>query len=179
MATEGLKDILDTFKRLERAGQIRALRSAANAALNPVLKETRASAPIGSEPHDTYRKGKKVRTVAPGFLSRQIRKKVFVTKDKKKVIGVVRPGSEAWYGSLLEHGWRPGPRSKKVKNLSSKLSKKGSGALSDDQLDKLGDVRKKKIGSKWWSRAVDRSKDKVGDAYAEKMAQAILREWAK
>ncbi len=47
----------------------RVLRAAAGAAMRQVMKVARASAPVGKEPHKTY----KGRLVAPGFASRSLR----------------------------------------------------------------------------------------------------------
>lgn len=97
---EGMKAAMRTFKRLERAGQARVMRSALNGALTPVLKSVRRAAPKGNAPHKTY----KGRTVAPGFLSRNIKKSTRISRDKKSVSGTVKPAGEAWYGSMKEFG---------------------------------------------------------------------------
>src|SRR5690606_14237732 len=97
---EGMDSALRTFKRLERAGQARVMRRALNAALTPVLKATRRAAPKGDEPHKTYNG----RTVAPGFMSRNIRKSTKISRDKRRVFGSVKPAPEAWYGSMKEFG---------------------------------------------------------------------------
>lgn len=97
---KGADEAMRSFKRLKEAAKPRVMRSALNAALTPVLKEVRAAAPIGDEPHKTY----KGRVVAPGFLSRNIKKSTKVSRDKKRVFGSVKPAPEAWYGSLPEYG---------------------------------------------------------------------------
>jgi HK97 gp10 family phage protein len=167
MAGKGIKEVLDSFDRLEKAAQNRVVRSAINAALNPVLKEARASAPKGKAPHKTY----KGRTVPPGFLSNSIIKQTRISKDKRFVFGTVRPKSEAWYGSLLEHGWRAGGRSKRVK----RESKRQKGGLSQKRLAELGDTRTRVPGNKWWSNAVSRASGQVDAAFQKKMDQAIMR----
>lgn len=173
MATEGLDDILKAFEGLKKGAQAKVMRQALNAALVPVVKELRASAKKGSKPHKTY----KGRLVAPGFLSRSVIKSTRLSKDKHQVFGNVRLKSEAWYGSLLEHGWRPGKRSRDVKRASKRKS--GKGGLSDEALKSLGDKRTKITGTKWFSKAVKRSEEEIYKAYADKMQQAILKEFRK
>lgn len=170
MATQGLEDINRAFDNLKKGGQIRTLRSATNAALNPALKALRAAAPRGSESHKTY----KGRTVAPGFLSRRgIVKSVRVSKDKTRVLGNVRLAGEAWYGSLIEHGYRPGKRSNDIKKASRK------GSLSDKRLSALGDNRVKRAPKPWFNPTVDKLSQPMLDAYSDKMEKAIIKEWLK
>jgi hypothetical protein len=170
MATEGLKNIVDTFDRLKSAGQLRVMRSAANASLTPVVKALRQAAPKGSEAHRTY----KGRTVAPGFLSRSIVKSSRIARDRSRVFAHVRLASEAWYGSLIEHGYRPGRRSGAIRAESRK------GSLSNQRLSELGDKRSVKIAPKpWFFDTVARLSDEVLDSYDDKMGKSIMREWLK
>lgn len=151
MATKGLKEVEATFQRLEKAGQVRALRSAMNAALNPALKTLRAQAPKGSEAHKTY----KGRVVAPGFLSRSVVKSVRVARDKSAVFGKVKLRGEAFYGSMIEHGWTPGSRKGRSQNVS-------------------------KIAPRpWFHPTVDKLSDATLQAFSDKMEQAVIREWNK
>lgn len=172
MALEGMKDVLDSFKRMERAAQLRAMRSALNASMTPIVQALRRNAPKGTLPHRTY----KGRTVAPGFLSRSIVKSTRIARDKSRVFGNVRLRDEAWYGSLLEHGWRPGRRNAAVKKASK--NRKG-GALSDKRLKELGDTRTKIPGRPWFGPTVDQVDDEAARAFVDKMVQAIIREWLK
>lgn len=169
MATEGMSEILKAFKGMKAAAQVKVMRKSLNAALNPAIKELRASAPKGSKPHKTY----KGRVVPPGFLSRSVIKSTRISKDKKQVFGNVRMKSEAWYGSLLEHGWRPGKRSKDVKRASKK------GSLSDSKLKSLGDNRRKIQGNKWFSKSIKRAEENVSKAYADKMFKEIMSGFKK
>lgn len=172
MAIEGMKDVLGTFKRMEDASQLRAMRSALNASMTPIVGALRRNAPKGSLPHRTY----KGRTVAPGFLSRSIVKSTRIARDKSKVFGNVRLRSEAWYGSLIEHGWRPGRRNAKVRRESK--NRRG-GALSDSRLKELGDTRTKIPGRPWFGPTVEQVDDEAAEAFLNKMGQAIIREWLK
>jgi hypothetical protein len=169
MASEGLDDILKTFGRLERAGQLRSLRSATNAALNPALRALRLAAPKGSEPHKTY----KGRVVAPGFLSNSIKKSVRVSKDKTAVVGRVRVEGEAYYGAIIEKGYRKGRRSSKV----IRASQRSKGGISSARLDELGDKRVKVAPRPWFNPTVKRLEKPTLDAYKDKMRKAILKEF--
>jgi len=172
MAVEGLSEVKKAFGNLQKGGQIRVLRSSLNAALVPVVKALRAAAPKGTEPHKTY----KGRTVAPGFLSRKgVVKGVRVAKDKTRVFGNVRLASEAWYGSLIESGWRTGRRSKKVR----RASRRTKGGLSSGRLKELGDKRVKKAGRPWFNPTIDSLGDKTMNAYSEKVRATIIKEWLK
>ena len=172
MAVEGLSEVKKAFDNLQKAGQTRVLRSSLNAALVPVVKALRLAAPKGTEGHKTY----KGRTVAPGFLSRKgIVKGVRVSKDKTRVFGNVRLAGEAWYGSMIEHGWRTGKRSKKVR----RASKRTKGGLSSGRLKELGDKRIKKAGRPWFNPTVNSAGPKAMDAYSEKVRKTIIKEWLK
>lgn len=171
MASQGLDDIIRGFDGLKRAGQLRALRSATNAALNPAVKELRAAAPKGTESHKTYKR----RVVAPGFLSNSITKSVRVSRDKTAVVGRVRLRGEAWYGSLIEHGYRTGRRSKAV----IRESNRAKGGLSSQRLDRLGDKRRRIAPRPWFHPTIERIEKPTLDAYHAQMKKAILREFNK
>lgn len=106
MPTRGFKELDQQLAQLADAvGPKRANRVMKNAlkqAATPVVKMARAKAPVGDRMHKTY----KGRLVSPGFLSRNIDKQAFVTKQGT---GVVRmgPKAEAFYGTqFLERGTR-------------------------------------------------------------------------
>lgn len=173
MAVEGIRDIQKAFRGLEKAGQIRVLRNSLNAALNPPLMAARASAPRGVQSHKTY----KGRVVAGGFLSRRgIKKSTRVGKDRKRVFGNVRLDSEAFYGSFIEHGWRPGLRSK---GLRRSLRRRGNGGLSKERVRQLNDSRRKIAGRPWFFPAVNRTEEQAWEMFSSKMTQAIMREWSR
>lgn len=166
MADTGIKDISAAFERMKRAGQLKALRSSVNAALNPALKQLRAAAPKGSEPHKTY----KGRTVAPGFLSRSVIKSTRVYRDKSGVTGNVRLRGEAWYGSLIEHGYRPGRRNRKVKSASRRV-----GSLSAAKLKELGDNRAKIQARPWFNPVINRVQAETEQVFRAKMQERIAK----
>lgn len=85
------------MKELGAAASGKALRQSVNYAMTPVLQEARKTAPKGNVAHRTY----KGRLVAPGFLSRNIGKKSFLSKSKNFASASVKPAGEAWYGQLF------------------------------------------------------------------------------
>lgn len=165
----GDKEIEQAFKRMGKAAELRILRSGMNAALTPPLQAARANAPVGRVPHVTY----KGRTVVPGFLQRNIKKSTRIKRNRKGVLGQVGLAPEAWYGSLIQHGWRPGKRSKSVQQASRRTS----GGLSDTQLTNLGDKRNKVAGRDWFTGPVNRAAEQSFDAFREKITQRILKAW--
>lgn len=88
-------DALD--KKLASLGEAvsgRFMRQAAGSAMTPVFKAARQRAPKGSRAHKTY----KGRWVAPGFLSRNIKKTTFKSKGGGFVSATVSVNAEAFYG---------------------------------------------------------------------------------
>lgn len=165
----GMDDIHEAFDGLRRQAQLRVLRSGASASLTPLVKELRKQAPKGNKPHKTY----KGLTVNPGHLSRSIKKYSAIAKDKNRAYAWVRLADTAWYGSLIEHGWRPGKRSQRVRRAGSK------GKLTSKNLKRLGDRRIKKAGQPWFWPTVNRMDDKILEAYANKIETSIIREFYK
>lgn len=102
---KGFKEARQSFKNLAEAVKPKVVRSAVNAALTEGVKAARDNAPIGGEPHKTY----KGRVVAPGFLRRAIQKSTRVSQDKTMVMGKIKVKDEAWYGSLIEFGFKAEP----------------------------------------------------------------------
>lgn len=167
----GEKEIAAAFRRMGRAAELKILRSGINAALTPPLQAARAHAPKGSKAHKTY----KGRWVAPGFLSRNIKKRSGIKRDKSGVFGYVAPGPEAWYGSLLQHGWRPGKRSHKVQYASRRIR----GGLSDSQLAYLGDTRRKVSGRDWFTGPVNRAAEDSFAVFQQQITKRILQAWRR
>lgn len=92
---KGFKELEKKLNALGVQAGTKVMRQAAGAAMNIVVKEARAKAPVGSEAHKTH----KDRVVAPGFLSRNIKKFTRVSKSKGTALVFVGPSSEAYYGS--------------------------------------------------------------------------------
>lgn len=95
--TEGFDELDKLMKELGAAASGKALRQSVSFAVTPVLQQARKTAPKGSEAHRTY----KGRLVAPGFLSRNINRKMFLSRTKNFASGSVAPMGEAWYGRLF------------------------------------------------------------------------------
>lgn len=104
---EGFRELEKKLDRLSHLNQGRALRVALNASANPVVKQARATVPRGDVPHKTY----KGRWVSPGFASRNIRKKVWIARNKTYGSAMVGVRSEAFYAlQFLELGTSEIPR---------------------------------------------------------------------
>ena len=89
---KGMNHLLKQLSSIEASVAKKHLRSAANYATKPTMAALKAAAPRGTEAHRTYRG----RLVAPGFLSRSIKRVTKLKDGKLKVsMGVKR---EAWYG---------------------------------------------------------------------------------
>lgn len=69
------------------------LRRAAGQAMQPVLKEARATVPVGTEIHKTY----KGRVVGPGFASRNLISRTKIDRKRQLVRAMVGPSTEAFY----------------------------------------------------------------------------------
>jgi len=106
-AVKGLRELEEKLKRLETATAVKALRSAALASTLPTVKEMKAAAPKGKGTHRTY----KGRLVAPGFLSRSVKR---VTRHRDGVLSVsIGVKAEAFYGvTFLDRGTKHIPAKK-------------------------------------------------------------------
>jgi len=100
----GLRELERKLEKLEDATAAKALRSAAMASTLPTVKEMKAAAPKGKVTHRTY----KGRLVAPGFLSRSVKRSAKIGNGFVSVaIGVKR---EAFYGvTFLDRGTKKIP----------------------------------------------------------------------
>lgn len=139
----------ETAKLLERFGQRvsnKMLSQSVRAAMVPMRDAARANAPKGEDVHKTY-KGRKV---PPGFLKENIKLRKRRSKNKFVVEYTLQATGEAWYGKLIETGYRPTKRSKRVKSTSRKIR----GALSISRLRRLGDRRTSVPGRPWLGPAL-------------------------
>ena len=73
------------------------LRSATLSATLPILRQAQVNAPVNDR--DFLRVTHTGRRVAPGFLKRNIKRKTILSRDKSKVIVLIGPTSEAFYGT--------------------------------------------------------------------------------
>lgn len=98
---KGLAELRASLEQLKVGAAKNALVVATRKASKVVVAEARAQAPVGDVPHKTY----KGRTVAPGFLSRNIRAKVFYSRTRGLARAEIGPSKEAFYGTqFLEVG---------------------------------------------------------------------------
>jgi len=89
----GFKQLAAQLKEAGMRDGGKYLRSSVGLAMTPTLKEARNSAPVGSVAHRTY----KGRLVAPGFASRNVKKKTTKSKDGTFASAKVGVLSEAFY----------------------------------------------------------------------------------
>jgi hypothetical protein len=100
---EGLKELNKKLKGMSADLQGKYLQQSMGFAMTPVVKSARENAPRGERYHKTY----KGRIVAPGFLSRSIRKKTMRAKPGRLPRAVVGVKKEAYYGpAFVEKGIR-------------------------------------------------------------------------
>lgn len=102
---EGMAALQRRIQAMGRVSRGRVLRQSASAAVNPMLQAARANAPKGERQHKTY----KGRLVTPGFLRRNVKKKVRTSRDKNIVFITIDSFDEAWYGDLQETGFKGVP----------------------------------------------------------------------
>ena len=77
--------------------------------MTPVVREAKNRAPRGDRAHKTYRG----RLVAPGFLSRNIKKKTFKSRSGSFASASVSASTEAFYGTqFVERGTKYNPAQK-------------------------------------------------------------------
>lgn len=95
--TEGFESLDKLFKEMGAAASGKVLRQSVTYAVTPVVQQARKTAPVGSKEHRTY----KGRLVFPGFLSRNIGKKSFLSRSKSFASVTVSMVGEAWYGKLF------------------------------------------------------------------------------
>jgi len=95
----GLNELSKELAKLgEKIGK-KALRSAVSGALTPTFKRIKMGAPVGSKAHRTY----KGRLVAPGFLSRNIKRSSRYKRGR--ATAKIKTAPEAFYGvTFLDEG---------------------------------------------------------------------------
>jgi len=97
----GVGDLLQKFESLKTNVARGALRTATRKAAKIVAAEAESRAPQGTELHKTY----KGRVVAPGFLSRNVKVKMWYDTARAAVGASIGVAKEAFYGTqFLEIG---------------------------------------------------------------------------
>jgi len=98
----GVRDLQRRLKAIDKSIQPKIVAQAARAAMIPMMKEARANAPQGKKTHRTY----KGRLVAPGFLKRNIKLRKMKLRSKEHIGYSLAARKEAWYGKLIETGFK-------------------------------------------------------------------------
>ena len=99
IGVEALKKKLDGIKEELHP---KLVAQSVRASMVPMMKQARQNAPQGKDVHRTY----KGRLVAPGFLKRNIKLRKMKFKDKTKVGYSLAARKEAFYGKIIEQGFR-------------------------------------------------------------------------
>lgn len=90
---DGVKELLRKFDELSTIGKEKALRAAVRGAVAPIVKQAKATIPVGTVAHRTYRNV----LVSPGFARRSIVAKTFVDRRRGSVAAVVGVRAQAFY----------------------------------------------------------------------------------
>ena len=164
----GVKELQKKLTNVGEKASHKVMAKALRKAMVPLRNEAIKNAPKGDEAHKTY----KGRLVAPGYLKQNIKLKKMRAKNKRFAGYTLAARGEAWYGQLIETGWRPGGRSKAVKAASRRFV----GGLSDFQLKKAGDTRGGKVkGRPWLGKAWRKHKDSVKQRMLENIAKELKK----
>jgi HK97 gp10 family phage protein len=92
---QGFEELQANLLRLKEGVAKNAMRHATRKAAEIVRQEAESRAPVGTVGHKTYLG----RSVAPGFLSRNVQKIVYVDRRRGVVRAEIGPTAEAFYGS--------------------------------------------------------------------------------
>ncbi len=107
MATiEGLNELSLKLKKLSDGLGVKAMKDAANVAMDKTFLEVKTGAPVGKKPHRTY----KGRLVAPGYLKRTLKKSSRADRRRGKATVSIKAAPEAFYGvQFLDRGTKKIP----------------------------------------------------------------------
>lgn len=104
---DGLDELKKKLDQLSRVVSNKAMRSAITAASYPVLAAAKATVPVGSVVHKTY----KGRIVSPGFLRRSLNRRSYIHRDGSGASILIGVRKEAFYGlHFVELGTSKVPR---------------------------------------------------------------------
>lgn len=136
---EGFNQLSRRLRALgERVGG-KVLRQSVSSAVNPVVKEVRAAAPVGKRAHKTF----KGRLVAPGFLSRSIRKRTWKSRDGRRASASIGVASEAFYGlQFVELGTKRLPAKPWLEPIFDQKKQEVTNKLKADLLAKIERARR-------------------------------------
>lgn len=130
----GLDELNRALKVLQPKKQARAIRNAVRASMKPVEDEAKATVPVGTVPHKTYRG----RWVYPGYASNSLRRLSGTSKDKTRFYGVVGVRAEAFYAvQFWEWGSYGRRRTPWLSNAMDKKRKEASIELRNQLRKKI------------------------------------------
>jgi HK97 gp10 family phage protein len=95
-ALEGVNKLMRQLGELGKLEEGKAIRRAVREGIEPALARAKATVPIGSVMHRTY----KGRLVAPGFASRNLRLVTSLSRDKQMAAAILGVRNEAYYALL-------------------------------------------------------------------------------
>ena len=146
----GVEALLKDFGKLEAATGQKVMKQAASAAVNPVVRQIKAAAPIGRDVHRTY----KGRLVAPGFLQRNISKKTRA-KGGFVAVSIGLKSQEAFYGlQFLDEGNH---------TVTQRRSKGGKKAIKPYQIK----------GTNFFKRVFLKNEDRMVDEFSKQLRKRI------
>lgn len=97
----GFDDLIKKMDQLEAQTATKVVRSAMMSATLPTVRGMEAAAPKGTDTHRTY----KGRLVAPGFVSRNIKRKAKIYRNTGTVSLRIGVAAEAYYGvTFMDEG---------------------------------------------------------------------------
>lgn len=104
---EGVAELTRKLDSLKKLDDGKALRAAVRAGIKPAADRAKATAPVGTEAHRTY----KGRLVAPGFTRRSVRSVTKMSRDKQKATALLGVRAEAFYSlQFIELGTSKFPK---------------------------------------------------------------------
>lgn len=166
-SVKGLRKLEQKLSKLDKKLAVKALKSASMQATTPAMKLMKSAAPKSRSPHRTY----KGRLVAPGFLSRNIKRHTYIYRGRAKtMVGVMK---EAYYGvSFVEPGTKPHRIPKE------KIDRRRGGAWRKKALSFNGRVvsHVNHPGSRkrpWFVRSFIQAKPKMIDKFSDVLRKKI------
>lgn len=96
-----LREIDAKLTAMQASTRGAVLRKAASKGIKPAAAQAKATIPVGTVPHRTY----KGRLVTPGFARKNVKTKTFISQDKQAAAALLGVDSEAFYAvQFLELG---------------------------------------------------------------------------
>lgn len=138
---EGVRALERKLKELSDLDRGKVLRAGANAAGQLIVRDARATVPVGSVPHKTY----KGRWVGAGFLKRSVKKTTRVHRGKTDVTVRIGVKNEAFYGvQFLELGTSKHPRRPWLRTAFKRNRRKAVDIMRQRMLEHIDKVARKR-----------------------------------